>query len=74
MLQNSNDNMLRNSVSVDVKVCASELKQKSTASVFHGILRNARKATFTNKGGGAGGEVGGRSGLTASEKKIEEEK
>ena len=40
--------MLLNSVSVDMKVYALQLKQKSTADIFLGILRNARTATFEN--------------------------
>ena len=43
LLRNSKDNMLCNSISVDMKVYALQLKQKSTANVFHGILRNFRK-------------------------------
>ena len=51
--QNSNDNMLYNSIQyVDMKVCVMQLKQKSTASVSNGILRNFRTAFFKNNFGG----------------------
>ena len=40
--------MLHNSISADMKVCALQLKQKSTAGVPSGILRNFRAATFGN--------------------------
>ena len=38
--------MLRDSISVNTKVCALQLKQKSFACVFHGILWNFSVATF----------------------------
>ena len=38
--------MLRYSSSVNTKIYALHLKQKSNAGVFHGILRNFRTATF----------------------------
>ena len=40
--------MLRYSSSVNTKIYALHLKQKSNAGVFHGILRNFRTATFQN--------------------------
>ena len=40
--------MLHNSTSADMKVYALQLKQKSTAGVPSGILRNFRAATFEN--------------------------
>ena len=40
--------MLRNSISVDVKVYGLHLKQHSTVCVFRGILQNFRRATFNN--------------------------
>ena len=43
--------MLQNLVSVDMKVCSLQLKQKSTAGVSNGILQNFRKATFENNFG-----------------------
>ena len=48
LLQNSKDNILYNSILVDMKVCALQLKQKSSAGVSSGILRNFRTATFEN--------------------------
>ena len=48
LFQNSKDNMLPNSISVDIKVYATHLKQISTADVFHGILQNSRTVTFKN--------------------------
>ena len=48
--------MLCNSISVNMKVCALQLKQKSTTGVFHGILRNFRTATFENNFSGAASE------------------
>ena len=44
--------MLHNSISVDTKVYALQLKQKSTAGVLHGILQNFRIASFDNNFGG----------------------
>ena len=46
LLQNFKKIMLSNSVFVDMKVYALQLKQKYTAGVFHGILQNFRPATF----------------------------
>ena len=46
LLQNSNDYMLHDSVFVDMKVFALQLKEKSTACVSDEILRNFRTATF----------------------------
>ena len=60
--QNSKENMLCNSFSVDIKVYALQLKQKSFTGVFHGVLRNFRTVTFDNK-----------PWRVASEKKTEEE-
>ena len=40
--------MLYNSISVDMKVYALQPKQRSTAGVFYGILRNFTRATFYN--------------------------
>ena len=45
--------MLSNSISVNMKFFALQLKQKSTAGVFHGILQNFRTATFCNNLGAA---------------------
>ena len=61
--QNSKENILRNSFSVDIEVYALQLKQKSTTGVFHGVLWNFRTVTFDNKPWGG----------VASEKKTEEE-
>ena len=44
--------MLRNSVSVDMKIYVQQLKQKLTAGVFHEILQNFRTATLENNLGG----------------------
>ena len=44
--------MLRNSVSVDMKIYVQQLKQKLTADVFHEILQNFRTATLENNLGG----------------------
>ena len=44
--------MLRNSVSVDMKIYAQQLKQKFTAGFFHEILQNFRTATLENNLGG----------------------
>ena len=43
--------MLHNSVSVDIKVYALQLKQKSTVGVSNGVLQNFRTATFENNFG-----------------------
>ena len=43
---------LRNSVFVDKKFYALQLKQKSTAGTFHGISRNFRAANFDYNFGG----------------------
>ena len=48
LLQNSKDNMLRNSVSVDMNTYVLQLKQTSTAGVFHRIPRNFRTVTSEN--------------------------
>ena len=48
LLQNSKDNMLHNSISLDMKVYALQLKQKFTEGVSNGILQNFRTATFEN--------------------------
>ena len=47
--------MLHNSISVDMKIYALQLKQKSIAGVFNGILQNFRTATFDNNFVGVGG-------------------
>ena len=44
--------MLHNSVSVDIKIYALQLKQKFTAGVLDEILRNFRGATFDSNFGG----------------------
>ena len=49
MRQNSKENMLHNSFSVDIMVYALQLKQKFTTGVFHEIVRHFRTATFENK-------------------------
>ena len=52
LLQNSENNMLHSSNSVDMKVYVLQLKQKSTAGVSNGILRSFRTATLENNFGG----------------------
>ena len=40
--------MLRNSISVDMKIYAQLLNQKFTAGFFHEILQNFKTATLEN--------------------------
>ena len=47
-LQNFKDNMLCNSISVDMKVYVLQLNSKSTTVVFHWMLQNFRTVTFEN--------------------------
>ena len=46
LTQNSKVNIIRNSISVDMKIYTLKLKQKSGAGTFHGILRKFRTATL----------------------------
>ena len=46
LLQNSKHNILLSSISLDMKVYAMQLEQKSTAEIFGRILWNFRTATF----------------------------
>ena len=47
-LQNFKDNMLCNSISVDMKVYVLQLNSKSATVVFHWMLQNLSTVTFEN--------------------------